>query len=130
MTREHQHQEHRDLSPSSSVTVVEPKWTSGLALIIAGIAIGFAFAAWQRQDISDRRWEQSQDTTNSRYEEAQRQLDARWAQRLNESNAQWAQSYKELERENRLLQLKVDDMRVALNAQGISTTKHARSDSP
>lgn len=42
----------------------------------------------------------------------------------------YSQSYKELERENRLLQLKVDDMRVALNSQGISTNKHAASDSP
>lgn len=39
-------------------------------------------------------------------------------------------SYKELERENRLLQLKVDDMRVALNSQGIKTNKHAQSESP
>ena len=41
-----------------------------------------------------------------------------------------ATAYRELERENRLLQLKVDDMRVALNAQGITTSKHHQSESP
>ena len=47
------------------------------------------------------------------------------------SNAtRYEDAYKELERENRLLQLKVDDMRVALNAQGIATNKHAASESP
>ncbi len=42
----------------------------------------------------------------------------------------YSKDYRELERENRLLQLKVDDMRVALNAQGIATNKHATGDSP
>jgi hypothetical protein len=42
----------------------------------------------------------------------------------------YSRDYKELERENRLLQLKVDDMRVALNSQGIATNKHAASESP
>ena len=41
-----------------------------------------------------------------------------------------ATAYRELERENRLLQLKYDDMRVALNAQGITTSKHHQSESP
>jgi hypothetical protein len=46
------------------------------------------------------------------------------------STESYSRDYKELERENRLLQLKVDDMRVALNSQGISTNKHAASESP
>jgi hypothetical protein len=52
------------------------------------------------------------------------------AQAQAEMRSRYEQSYRELDREARLLQLKVDDMRVALNSQGIATNKHAASDSP
>lgn len=48
---------------------------------------------------------------------------------LERSDEQWAQAYKELEREKRLLQLKVDEHRAAMMAHGIDPNFHLEGES-
>jgi hypothetical protein len=41
------HNEHRDYSPSASVTYIEPKWTSALALVLASFSLALSvFCFW------------------------------------------------------------------------------------
>lgn len=84
------HNEKRDFSPSAAVTYIEPKWTSALALVLSGVALGLSIMVCYVQSTA----------------------------------------YRELERENRLLQLKVDDMAVALKARGIDPTPSHEGNSP
>ena len=83
------HNESRTNSPSAVVTYIEPKWTSALALIIAGIALGLSVMICYVQ----------------------------------------ATAYRELEREVRLQQLKVDEFRMALIAAVIDPNPHLEAES-
>lgn len=95
------HNERRENSPSASVTYIEPKWTSALALILAGLALGLSVGGFVFQISQMQDWKDDQ-----------------------------AVRYRELERETRLLQLKVDDMAVALKARGIDPTPSHEGNSP
>lgn len=79
--------ENRTNSPSAMI-VETSKW-SALALVVAGISLGLAFATFYRSETA----------------------------------------YRELERENRLLQLKVDEFRMALITAGIDPNPHLNGES-
>jgi hypothetical protein len=126
---------------NAGITVVEPRWYSVIALCVSVAALAFSWAAWQARDASDARWQQSQALALSVWEKSQRDSEEKYhqsvratsawqAEQIRDADARWQQSYKTLEREARLAQLKQDDLRVALLAQGIQTNKHAASDSP
>lgn len=83
------HIENRKHSPSQNLTVLEPRWTSALALVLSGIALGLSIMVVYVQ----------------------------------------ATAYRELERESRLLQLKVDEFRMALITAGIDPNPHAEGES-
>lgn len=125
----------------SGVTNHEPRWYSVLSLVLAAFAVAFSFMAWLSQRESDTRWSDAQRHSDAAWSNMERENTARWETmqretigRLEavqrEADGRWEKSYKSLERESRLAQLKQDDLRVALLAQGIKTNKHAAGESP
>lgn len=91
---------------------------ASVGLFVAGLSLLMAFMAMHDANQAKAKVDA---TTNQQQEYIQTLMDR--------SDDKWAQAYKELEREKRLLQLKVDEHRAAMLAHGIDPNFHLEGES-
>lgn len=132
----------------ATVKVLADRWSPVVALIVASIALTVVILDREQRDErfersvreADARWLQALNENTSRWiathhqldtkwQDSQRKADIQWQESYRRSDAQWAQAYKELERENRLAQKGLDDMRVEMLRVGLNPNPHMTGES-